>query len=1041
MLEAPSRGALKIDRFLPFLFATYVEYGICPAQPPGETILITFMKKIVFILLFSLFIASCEKYDDAALWKAIDENTAKIQALQTQVDNLNRRAEELKSLIDAVDKKESVKTISELDDGTGYAILFTSGRSIVIHHGNDGSSPLISVMQDADGIWYWAINGNWLLNETGEKIAASAKNGEDGITPQVIIEDGYWYVSTNGGQTWTKLSKATGEDGKDGDAFFKEVRQDDENAYFELVDGIIITLPLASALKFNIVLDSDTVPIIDAGESKTIRYSITKATDQTIVKAIAQNGWSATVNQKSKESGEIIVQAPNPIVASEILVFASDGEGHTVMAVLDCVKGQCAVAKNSYSVDSDGGNIDLVVTTNMPYNIAIPTEAQSWISLKPETKATVTEIKTLIIGKNTDYQKRFATIKVIDDEDNALHSIEILQDAAEFNGELSITVTSPGTLASALSSYSYASIKSISICGPLNETDYSFIKDELNALRTLNLSGATGVEPNFKNDAHFFDLIILPSSQTSISDEAFTDSNIIRIILPENLQRIGSRAFYNCTKMTGATFIPKSVTSIGAGAFAETQIEDFTFADGIQLTQFEEASLPPNITSLRIPASVVSVRYSDFSNLKSLKRLTFEDGSIITAIPSFCFAGLPLNNVVLPKSLIRIGGKTTANAERSSTTRGNYMGGAFESCTMLTNIVIPKNVEEIEPGAFYSSGLKNLFFEEGSKLEIMSGWTAQYNSYVYRVGAFSSTQLETITIPENVTEIQDAAFANCIQLKTIDFSGATSLITIGGCYDDPTLNSIVRGAFYSCTGLQSLLIPPSVEVIQAGAFAWCTGLSVIQFAPNSHLTKISGAYYRHSRENYRNVTGAFSNCKNLTSIIIPKSVQVIEAGAFYECSSLSDLVFEEGSCCEQIMGLDNYYNDTVEYGPFTYTSIQTLTLPSSMKTLFSCSLAKMTHLTSIIISDGANVAFRTGALRGSNELSLIDASKASFTASVGAFAPCPISIVKIGDINPPACANAFGNNLSNATLYVPAESIEYYKLEEPWKSFGTILSL
>ena len=67
------------------------------------------MKKLALYLLPLLFIASCEKFDDSSLWDAINENKSKIQALQTQVDNLNRRVDELKSLIDAVDKKESIK--------------------------------------------------------------------------------------------------------------------------------------------------------------------------------------------------------------------------------------------------------------------------------------------------------------------------------------------------------------------------------------------------------------------------------------------------------------------------------------------------------------------------------------------------------------------------------------------------------------------------------------------------------------------------------------------------------------------------------------------------------------------------------------------------------------------------------------------------------------------------------------------------------------------------------------------------------------------
>ncbi|MBO5803816.1 MAG: hypothetical protein J6R25_01895, partial [Bacteroidales bacterium] len=38
-------------------------------------------------------------------------------------------------------------------------------------------------------------------------------DGEDGITPQLKIEDDYWYVSYDNGITWERLGKAFGADG------------------------------------------------------------------------------------------------------------------------------------------------------------------------------------------------------------------------------------------------------------------------------------------------------------------------------------------------------------------------------------------------------------------------------------------------------------------------------------------------------------------------------------------------------------------------------------------------------------------------------------------------------------------------------------------------------------------------------------------------------------------------------------------------------------------------------------------------------------
>ena len=64
------------------------------------------------------------------------------------------------------------------------------------------------------------------------------------VTPQLKIEeDGYWYISYDNGSNWTKLGKATGADGTSGDAFFKNVTEDDDYVYLEMQAGNIISVP------------------------------------------------------------------------------------------------------------------------------------------------------------------------------------------------------------------------------------------------------------------------------------------------------------------------------------------------------------------------------------------------------------------------------------------------------------------------------------------------------------------------------------------------------------------------------------------------------------------------------------------------------------------------------------------------------------------------------------------------------------------------------------------------------------------------------
>ena len=135
----------------------------------------------------------------------------------------------------------TILSIIEIDEG--YEILLSNGKSVIIWNGKAGHSPEISVKKDTDGVYYWVIDGAWLLNEEGGKLPVTGEAGipgKAGITPQLKIEDGYWFVSIDEGKNWSKLGKATGEDGapgKEGDSFFMSVNYDDYNLYVILSDG------------------------------------------------------------------------------------------------------------------------------------------------------------------------------------------------------------------------------------------------------------------------------------------------------------------------------------------------------------------------------------------------------------------------------------------------------------------------------------------------------------------------------------------------------------------------------------------------------------------------------------------------------------------------------------------------------------------------------------------------------------------------------------------------------------------------------------
>lgn len=140
--------------------------------------------------------------------------------------------------------------------------------------------------------------------------------------------------------------------------------------------------------------------------------------------------------------------------------------------------------------------------------------------------------------------------------------------------------------------------------------------------------------------------------------------------------------------------------------------------------------------------------------------------------------------------------------------------------------------------------------------------------------------LLSVSIPNSVTSIGDAAFASCHTLTSINIPDSVTSI---GDY-----------AFTDCTSLETIIIPNSVTSIGSSAFSDCSKLTSVTI-PNSVTSIDYRAFYNcASLENIiipDSVTSignrAFSDCTSLTSIIIPDSVTSIGSSAFSGCDSLT----------------------------------------------------------------------------------------------------------------------------------------------------------
>ena len=994
------------------------------------------MKKLFFILAASMLLASgcSDEYDDSALTGRVGDLENRVKTLEELCRQMNTNISSLQTLVTALQNGDYITSVTPVTSGgqtIGYTMTFKHALPITIYHGTNGkdgqdgtdgkdgqdgkngTTPVIGVAP-YNGVYYWTLNGTWLTDTSGNKIKAEGtdgkpgQDGKDGITPKLKIENGYWWISYDNKVSWTKLGQATGNDGKDGDTLFSKVDDQGKEVVFTLTNGTVITIPKGDNSQFAIHFDKTEITALNAGETISLEYTITAATDETLVRAISQNGWKATVVPASTSTGKIYITAPDPLVAGEILILANDGTYRTVMASLQCTQGVIIIADSSFDIPAEGKTQQVELQTNIAYTVNIPTEAKNWLSVI-ETRAMRDETLTFTIAANEAISQRFATVTLDDSNGHALQSIIFHQAGNKVEGTLEVHVETAGTLDRVLSEYDISTVKAMKITGVLNDKDFLVTNHEMPALTDLDLSEVNITElPTrsfYGGTTNNLENLVLPQTLTTIADQVFQNSKLKNIQIFGNLTTIGASAFSGCTSLSTIT-IPASVTTIGASAFSGcTALSTVTFENESNLSALNDNVFKGCIiTNIRIPAKVATISSTAFASCKALQTVSFEENSCLTTLTT-TFAGLPA----------------------------------------LQRIAIPASVETIEAQAFQKCpSLTTVTFESGSKLKTIGGGYSGASSY----GAFSDCiKLTAIEIPASVETIGAAAFKGCTSLATVTFESGSKLTTIGGGYHS---SSYYYGAFSDCTQLTAIEIPASVVTIKAAAFKGCTSLTTVTFESNSKLTTIEGGYSSSSSSSSsspRYYYGAFSDCSKLAAIEIPASVVTIGATAFKGCSSLATVTFESGSKLTTIGGGYYYSSSRYYYGAFSDCSkLAAIEIPASVETIQDCAFSQCTALEKIEF--GENSMLKTIGQMAFYECKIIHrvyASNCSLLTSIGNYAfssSDEIYLFEIGTAIPPKCGTQpFGTVSDYSVLKVPAGCADAYKAATGWKDFASISEL
>ena len=766
------------------------------------------MQKLLPLLMCVLLLLGCsDKYDDSALRNDLNDLENRVAKLEDLCKQMNTNISSLQTIVTALQNNVYVTgTTPLMKDGKeiGYTITFSKGNPITIYHGKDGqdgedgTTPTIGVKKDTDGVYYWTLNGEFIVVDDG-KIQAEGKdgtNGTNGTTPQFKIENDYWFVSYDNGTNWTQLGKATGEDGVGSDSMFSGVDYETSTDYiiFTLSNGTQIKLPTWSAFEALQRLCNETNTNLSA--LQTIVTALQNNDYITSVDPLTENGKVVGYTIKFAKSNPIVIyngkdgaDGNTPVISvkkdtDDIYYWTLDGE----FIVVDGQKIKAQGTDGNNGADGSDG-----VTPKLEIR-----EGYWWISYDNGTNWSQLGKATGEDGKDAD------SIKITQDENNVYFeladgtviTISKTGQSTEFIQFKDLKVKKLCCLNwdtdhdNELSYQEAATIVSIGTVFKGNTTIVSF-----NEFQYFN--GITDISNAFQGCTNLWE-ITLPDNLSTIGDAAFANCKSLNsIILPENIVSIGDSSFISCP-LSNIT-IPINTTKVGASAFRNCsklgQIKILGNIETIDEHAFENCF---SLQGIELPQSITTIGISAFKNCTSLQSVIFAERCNLTKI-----AGDLSNSQTYPQN------------------------GVFYNCTSLTSITIPANVEIIEATAFMScKALSTLLFEPNSKLQIIGGnihAEALKDGYgkLDAYGAFTNcTLLTSIQIPISVIEIECAAFYNCTSLNSVIFEEGAHINTIGGGGIYPYYGeSYGGGAFSKCISLQSIDIPQSITKLEAFAFS------------------------------------------------------------------------------------------------------------------------------------------------------------------------------------------------------------------------------
>lgn len=307
----------------------------------------------------------------------------------------------------------------------------------------------------------------------------------------------------------------------------------------------------------------------------------------------------------------------------------------------------------------------------------------------------------------------------------------------------------------------------------------------------------------------------------------------------------------------------------------------------------------------------------------------------------------------------------------------------FKNKTFIKYVYMPDTVKKIGESCFY--GCSNLWYLDlSTALEAIEPYTFYGCRYLARV-----------TIPDSVTWIGSYAFSKCTALLNVQFGDG--------------LTTINESAFSYCSSLKEVYLPDGLTDFgdnEKPGWGYCQVFA--------HCTSLEKVYIPSSLTNVRNIGGTpsaeagfFYECPNLKEIIWGEGITSIPCGLFRGCSGLTEVTIPDTVT-------------TIEYAAFySCTSLSSITIPDSVTEIGEYAFSKCTSLIAVSIPD--TVTTYGGRLfNGCTALKTVSLSKNCLSIPAYMFSDCSsLESIELPDGVTKIETNTFNNCASLVSAVMP----------------------